>query len=145
MKNRYFVSVSVDGKIVDTYYSELLGELIVTRAIHKGCKVTVFDLEDFRTLPPSEIKALTSGDDASVNVPIETARDEGRKKSRKRKKYWNRSVMCVETGEVFPSIRSCCEKMGMSHKTVWNALNSGNDRNGYHFVNVPSPKEKKNS
>ena len=55
-------------------------------------------------------------------------------KKQKVKKYWDRPVKCVETGQVFKSIRECCDHLGLSYKSVWNAINSGNARDGYHFV-----------
>ncbi len=47
---------------------------------------------------------------------------------------WERPVQCVETRKVFRSISECSEKLGIGHKSIWNALNSHNPRQGLHFV-----------
>ena len=57
-------------------------------------------------------------------------------KRQKVKKYWERPVLCVETGQLFSSIRECSEHLGISHKSIWNAINSGKPRHGLHFKNA---------
>ena len=53
---------------------------------------------------------------------------------KKQKRPWNKWIRCIETGQVFPTVRECSDQLGISYKSVWNALNSGNARDGYHFV-----------
>ena len=55
---------------------------------------------------------------------------------KKVKKYWDRPVKCVETGQVFDTIRDCCDHLGLSYKSVWNAINNGRSRCGLHFVDA---------
>ena len=53
---------------------------------------------------------------------------------KKNKRPWNKWIRCVETGQVFPTVRECSNQLGLPYKSVWNAINSGNARDGYHFV-----------
>lgn len=53
---------------------------------------------------------------------------------KKQKRPWNKWIRCVETGQVFPTVRECSDQLGISYKSVWNAINSGNARDGYHFI-----------
>ena len=71
------------------------------------------------------------------NVEYENPKPQPKKRI---KKYWSRPVKCVETGQVFPSIKICSNYFGLSHKSIWNSINSGNARNGLHFVNVDKEK-----
>lgn len=47
---------------------------------------------------------------------------------------WNKWVRCVETGQLFPSVRECSNQLGLPYKSVWNAINNGFARDGMHFV-----------
>lgn len=47
---------------------------------------------------------------------------------------WNKWIRCVETGRLFPSVTECSNQLGLPYKSVWNAINNGCARDGYHFV-----------
>lgn len=144
--HNYLVSVFVDGKHINSYFSECLDDLITIRALHKGCDISIFDLKDFSTLTKEHVEAeikmsgdrwKKSMDNTTKDVPEEPKKAITKRcKKKKLKKNWERPVMCVETGQIFPSIKNCVEHLGLSHKSLWNAINSGKARNGLHFVNV---------
>lgn len=45
-----------------------------------------------------------------------------------------RMVICIETGEVFASIKAAAERNGVIHQRIWDALNGKSSNvNGRHF------------
>lgn len=140
MKHNYLVSVFVGGRNVNSYFSENLDDLVTIKAMHKNCEISIFDLLNFSTLTKSEVdaeirksgerwkKSVVKSDTSLQRVVRKTIRP-------KVNKFWERPVRCVETGQVFSSIRECSEHLGISHKSIWNAINSGRARHGLHFVN----------
>lgn len=147
MKLNYLVSVFVDDKNVNSYFSENLDDLITIKALHKDCDICIFDFDNFVRFTPEQVEReiIRSGKrwkESLERTKIEETippQPKEKPKKEKRKKYWERPVLCVETGQVFCSIRECCERLGISNKSLWNAINSGNARNGLHFVNAPKP------
>ena len=145
VSHRFLVSVFDGGKNVNSFYSKCLDDLATIRAIHKGCEITIFDLVHFAFLTDeqveSEIKRSGLRWKQSLDrrlrkveekpKPVITAKD----KRKKQKKYWERRVMCVETGQIFPSIRDCSEKTGIPYMTINNCIRRGNATRGVHFVN----------
>lgn len=153
MKHNYLVSVFLNGKNANSYYSENLDDLVTIKALHKGCTISIFDLRTYELLSKEQVaneirqsglrwkqsidKSSKSELEALAALSPVVVKKE---KKLKPKKYWERAVMCIETGQVFTSIRKCCEHFGLSHKSVWNAINSGKSRKGFHFVNAPKLK-----
>jgi len=142
-KHNYLVSVFVRGRNVNSYFSENLDDLITIKALHKNCEINIFDLLSFTTMPKSqvEIEIKKSGErlKKSMERVAETPKRSSQTlitKRQKVKKYWERPVVCVETGQLFSSIRECSEHLGISHKSIWNAINSGKPRHGLHFKNA---------
>ena len=142
-KHNYLVSVFVRGRHVNSYFSENLDDLITIKALHKNCEINIFDLLSFTTMPKSqvEIEIKKSGErwKKSMERVAETPKRSSQTlitKRQKVKKYWERPVLCIETGQLFSSIRECSEHLGISHKSIWNAINSGKPRHGLHFRNA---------
>ncbi len=81
----------------------------------KGCDIEVFSLRD-------------DENPVMVEIPNEV---ESETKTR-----WKKTVICFETGETFTSIRECSQKHGITYKSLFNALNSGNPRNGKHYTYI---------
>ena len=141
-KHNYLVSVFVDGRNVNSYFSENLDDLVTIKAMHKDCEICIFDLKEFTTMPKEQvdIEIRKSGERWRKSLerreqPIVLEKSAPVKKE-KRKKYWERSVKCIETGQVFPSIRDCCEKTGIPYMTIVNCIKNGNATRGVHFVNA---------
>ena len=55
-------------------------------------------------------------------------------KAKQPKQPWNKWTRCLETGQLFPSVKECSIQTGLPYKSVWNALNNGFARDGMHFV-----------
>lgn len=150
----YLVAVFVGGKHVNSYFSDNLDDLITIKALHQDCEIDIFDLAGFfrysREQVEHEIARSGKRWRRSLSMarllsakPVEKADvEEEKPKKKKSKKFWDRPVKCVETGQVFGSIRECCDHLGLSYKSVWNAINSGNGRCGLHFSDVHIPNEK---
>lgn len=145
MKHNYFVSVFVDGKNVNSYFSENLDDLVTIKALHKDCEISIFDFDNFVRFTPSQVEReiVKSGkrwkkslEKPKVAEPIIEKPKEAPKKE-KRKKYWERPVLCVETGQVFSSIRECSDKLGIPYMTITNCIKNKNATRGVHFVNAP--------
>ena len=146
-KHNYLVSVFVRGRNVNSYFSENLDDLITIKALNKDCEINIFDLQSFSTMPKEqvEIEIKKSGerwkkslDRNFVEKPQSTERTQksSQKKPEKKKKYWERTVMCVETGQVFQTIRECSEKTGIPYMTIVNCIKNKNATRGVHFVNA---------
>ena len=140
----YLVSVFVGGKNVNSYYSDNLDDLITIKALHRDCEITIFDIKNFVHYTQSQVeneiaksakrwKQSLRNERIVSELPRPTAERTERKKV---KKYWDRPVKCVETGQVFDTIRDCCDHLGLSYKSGWNAINNGRSRCGLHFVDA---------
>ena len=115
---KFFVSFSKDGKVVDQEFCDTEEQVRVLQALaHKKN----YDMEIFY------MKVETKkGSPASIST----------KKIEFEKETWEKKVVCIETGEVFPSIRECSRCHGIIYRSLVNAIKSGNSRNGLHFALV---------
>lgn len=146
MEHNYLVSVFVGGKNVNMYFSENLDALVTIKALYKDCEICIFDMCNYVRFTNEQVasaiqesgirwnKYFKRREDGNLGEVIFSSKKP--QKREKTKKHWERRVLCIETGEVFNSIRECCECLGISHKSLWNAINSGNARNGLHFTNA---------
>lgn len=147
--HNYLVSVFVDGKHINSYFSVCLDDLVTIRALHKGCEVSIFDLQDFTTLSKEQVEneIKKSGErwkkslERRPEKPVVRPSAQKKPKKKKSKKYWERQVMCVETGQVFPTIRDCSEKTGIPYMTISNCIRRKNATRGVHFVNYNDVKK----
>lgn len=115
----YITSYIKNEKVVDQVYPLSLEEVRTVEAMGraKGCEVETIILQN---------NCMKSG-----NVVVEDVHQPDSPKPQKRP--WNKWIQCVETGEVFPSVSDCCDHLGLSYKSVWNAINNGKGRCGLHF------------
>ena len=145
MKQNYLISVFIGERNVGTYFSEGLQEIASIKAVNKGCEISVYDMSKLQHLTQGQINSISS---ASLSSPQQEdvihvkATKRPTIQKRKKNKRWVRPVKCVETGNVFKSIKACSEYMGISHKSIWNSINSGKPRGGYHFVNIKHSRKK---
>lgn len=144
MEYNYLVSVFVGGKCVNLYYSENLDDLVTIKALYKDCEIFIFDIKTYETfskaLVDAEIQRSRLRWKKSLerpNIDIFNNKSVAKKpKKLKPKKYWERPVMCVETLQVFRSIRECSEHTGIPYMTITNCIKNGNATRGVHFVNA---------
>ena len=145
----YQVSVLDNDKVIHIYDSYNLDDLVTIKAMHKGCEIGIFDLRENVKMTQEQVIAeiKKSGErwKKSMEKPAETTTATAvRKKKRREKvnKFWERPVRCVETGQVFATIRKCSNHFKISYKSIWNAINSGRARHGLHFKSVEKDKDK---
>ena len=138
MNNNYLASIFVNGKQVNSYFLESLDELVTIKALHKHCDINICDLRSLEIFSRRqvEIEIQKSGERWKKSMERAAGKRSAVMIPRsKTKKYWERPVRCVETGQVFASIKECSERIGISHKAIWNAINSKKPRLGLHFEN----------
>lgn len=144
MKNNYLVSVFVGGKNVNSYFSENLDDLVTIKALHKDSEISIFDLQNYTTLPQSEVEREITKSGLRWKKSMEKQKEKEdvpqtiveKPKKQKTKKYWERPVMCVETGQVFSSIRECSDHLGIPYMTITNCIKNKNATRGVHFINA---------
>lgn len=145
MEHNYLVSVFVDGKNVNSYFSKNLDNLVTIKAIYTDCEIHIFDYENFAHLTPEQVECeiVKSRERWKKSLGqlklVETISEQpDNPKKEKLKKYWERCVLCVETGQVFSSIRECSKKTGIPYMTISNCIKNKNATRGIHFVNAPN-------
>ncbi len=144
MEHNYFISVFVCNKHAESFFSEDLDELRNIRTFFPDCEICVFDMKSFEVMPKAQVEKEIKAARLRWKKSLEKSlrKEPERKKvvvkkpkKVKPKKYWSRRVLCVETGEVFNTIRECSEKMGIPYMTITNCLKNKNATRGLHFVN----------
>lgn len=144
MKKTYLISIFENGKNTKSYFSESLCELASIKASNQGCEINVFDVCECKTLTWEQARQIASSAiEESTAMKPASIRKSKKKKRKSTAKGWQRKIRCVETGIVYDSISDCSKALGISHKVLWNAINSGKPRFGYHFVNVKNKKRTK--
>ena len=119
--NKYITCYVKNGKVVEQYFLDFLDEVKTMEAVGraKGFEPETYSI-GYDCLP---VKVETAETDMTLSVQCQEP-----------KLAWNKPVKCVETGEVFATIKECQKKMGLSYKSLYNALKSGNARDGLHFT-----------
>ncbi len=144
MKQNYLISVFVNGKNVNLYFSESLEDLVTIKAIHKNCEIQIFDFNNFVRFSAKQVEReiINSGRawkdsfrKERAESPVPPLPEPPQKE--KRKKYWERPVLCLETGQIFSSIRECSDKLGIPYMTICNCIKNKNATRGVHFANAP--------
>lgn len=116
---RYLLSFVHNGKVIEQHILDSEEQVQVFKSIAKakGYVAEMFKYE-------SSHKSSPAAD--NLRIIDEFPHPE--------KQEWCKTVRCVETGELFPSIREAARKYGILYKSIFNAIRSGNPRKGLHFV-----------
>lgn len=143
--DRYLVSVFEGGKNIYSCFSRDLADLVTIRAIYRTGEIHVFDLDQFETLTERQVEEEVRRSGIRWKREMENLRRMKTGKppppsapSRKQERVhvWKRSVRCVETGQVFGTIRECSKATGIPYMTIFNCLKNRNATRGLHFVPV---------
>ena len=105
----YFLSIIVGGMVVANYYANSLAVLDSLKKDYPGCEIEAFDVSKY---------GFSFGDAPVITV-------EGGPMVHR--------VKCRETGEIWESVKLCCETLGCSLKTLYTALRRGSRLYGYHY------------
>ena len=147
MEHNYFVSVFIDGKNVKSYYSETLDSLPALKSLNKECEICIFDLRTYEVFTKEQVEKEIHQSIMRRMKPKEKASDIAKRGNLlkkppkvKPKKYWDRPVLCVETGQVYSTIKECSKRTGIPYMTISNCIKNGNATRGLHFVNAPKKK-----
>lgn len=148
MNQRYLVSVVIAGKCVHSYFSSNLDDLVTIKALYKGCEISIFDMERLIALTASEIteelvKSRLRWKNSLHPEPVqpEPVVEEEKPKVQKHPKCWKRTVLCVETGQIFDSVRECSEHIGLPYMTIVNCIKNKNATRGLHFTAIDNQDE----
>lgn len=116
-KTRYFLAFTKDEKVTELHvlYSDEQVQVFTALARNKGCEVEVFGIE----IQEKEL----SNNTISVKNITET-----------KKKDWSKTILCVETGQIYATIRECSNQTGIPYMTIVNCIKNGNATRGLHFV-----------
>ena len=118
MTEKIFLACFVkNGKVTELIYcyGEEEVETMAAVARSRGCEIETFLLAEIN-------------EEESVNTDLPT------KPEIKTKKTWNKFVKCVETDQIFQSVRDCSEKTGIPYMTITNCIKNKNATRGFHFV-----------
>jgi len=116
----FFTCYYKNNKVVEQHFLNTLDEVKTLEALgrSKGYEVETFAVER----------------DSNNKVEVSTTSETLPEKAKQSKQPWNKWIRCVETGQLFPSVREASTQLGLPYKSVWNALNNGLARDGMHFV-----------
>lgn len=135
---RYFISVFVEGHNVYMFFATHLHDLATVKAIYRTCDIEVYDIFENARLSPKQVRAEI----ARAGVFLQKKYEETpppppiAEKKISRGKNWARSVLCVETGQIFNTVRECCEVTGIPYMTIINCIKNGNATRNVHFTNA---------
>lgn len=117
---KYFLSLFKDGKVTELHVLESEDQVKVFAAIGraKGCDSEVHRID---------LPCTSSPDGHDIGIKNISSL------SNQKKMGWCKCVKCVETGEIFPSIRECSRKYEINYRSLYNAIKSGNPRKLLHF------------
>lgn len=143
---RYFVTVFVDGKSMEAYYSHNLDELAVTKAMFQNSELAIYDTIEQRNLSGGEIAHEVTASRKRLKEDRKAAEGQqyGSKQEIKVKKQRNRSnishwcvpVVVPEVDMVFRTIRECSKVLKIPYMTIKNCIIRGNATRDMHFLNA---------
>ena len=145
MRRNYMINVFVDGKCVESYFTETLDGLMTAKAVHKGCEIDVFDMRTMQRLSEAQVKAETHHSYRRWNETKGRKEDNEPVVVKRNRKInnWSRHVRCVETGKEYRSISACSRDMGIPNHTIVDNINTERAVRGYHFIEIQKRNIKK--
>lgn len=101
IKVNYFLAIVVGGVVKQNYYANSLDVIPDLKKDYPGCEVEVYDVSKY---------GFDFGDAPVIKV-------EGG--------AMLHHVRCVDTGQVWDSVKECCKAMSLPLKTLYSALRRG--------------------
>lgn len=146
---KYLVSVFVSGKCIHSYFSDNLDDLVTIVALYPHCELSIYDMTNLRSLKRDEIyeevvksrQRFKVAMEKRVSAPLPPIEPVDKPQPQKRVKNWKRTVLCIETGQVFNSVRDCSDHIGLPYTTIVNCIKNKNATRGLHFAIVDNNEE----
>lgn len=116
--NTYLTCYIKNGKVIEQLFLNMPDEVRTMEAVgrSKGYETETFVID-------------LSGKVEKVESDItQTEQCQAQKRS------WNKWIRCMETGQVFPTVRECSNQMKIPYTTIINCVKNGNATRGFHFV-----------
>ena len=130
---KYLISVFIQDKCVHLFFADDLDDLVTIVAVYKHCDLSVFDLPAVRALTYEEVcdAVVEARERWGMQRTVAVVQ-----KAVVQKGQWRRRIMCVETGQVFSSLRECADHTGIPYTTIAGSIRRGKSTRGVHFVIV---------
>ena len=108
--NKYVTCYVKNGKVVDQHFLSSPDEVKTMEAVGraKGYETETYAID------------CCSLSEKSESVENDIAQSE--EPSQQHKRPWNKWVKCIETGQVFPTVRECSSQMGIPYMTLRMAM-----------------------
>ena len=119
--NKYITCYVKNGKVCEQLYSNTTDEVKTMEAVGRA---KGYETETY----------IIGCDCLSEKVEISETDITPSEPCQDQKRPWNKWIKCVETGQVFPTVRECSNQMGIPYMTIINCVKNGNATRGYHFV-----------
>lgn len=116
--NTYLTCYTKNGKVIDQFFLNMPDEVRTMEAVGRS---KGYEIETFVIDLSEKVEKVES--DITLTEQCQGP-----------KRPWNKWIRCVETGQVFPTVRECSKQMGIPYMTIINCVKNGNATRGYHFV-----------
>lgn len=116
--NTYLTCYTKNGKVIDQFFLNMPDEVRTMEAVGRS---KGYEIETFVIDLSEKVEKVES--DITLTEQCQGP-----------KRPWNKWIRCVETGQVFPTVRECSNQMGIPYMTIINCVKNGNATRGYHFV-----------
>lgn len=113
----YLVTVFVNGKCADIFYSEDLCELHVCRTLYSGCEIEVHDMRSFIPMSDDNVRW-----------------HERESKRLTERRFIPEQVVCVETKKIFPSLSICAYEIGETLGALMDSIAQLSSLGGRHYL-----------
>lgn len=118
--NTYLTCYIKNGKVIDQFFLNMPDEVKTMEAVGRA---KGYETETHVICSSDEEREETAGSDIAQQELFQEP-----------KRPWNKWIKCVETGQVFPTVRECCKSMDIPYMTIYNCIKNKNATRGYHFV-----------
>ena len=119
MEKKYLLSVHRGGKVVKLFYAAAKAAAAELKERYKDCEVEIKTLAGFLDAHRQPDRLVRNGKPAN-------------------------RVACIETGEVYESMKECARMTGIPLGNIYKAIERGQAASGYHFKMLP-PKRTNNN
>lgn len=111
-KTNYLIATIKDDKVIDLHWSRALEELATIKMLTPGCSVEVYRPADGimeKIVNPIHLKPFSRNGKSANNV------------------------RCIETGDVYVSVRDCSKKTGIPQVNIYQSIRKGCYARGVRF------------